>query len=89
MTVIDLQDILAFIEKDSRVAANQLRVAVEHTASMIGARPHLGIRHRRSPERRSTLVAHYPYRLHYVMRDAEILILHIRHTARRPWQGDR
>jgi hypothetical protein len=34
---------------------------------------------------RSRLVLHFPYRVHYLVRPDEVIIVHIRHTARRPW----
>jgi hypothetical protein len=30
------------------------------------------------------LVGRYPYRIHYLVRDADLWIIHIRHSARRP-----
>jgi hypothetical protein len=37
---------------------------------------------------RSRLVARYPYRIHYRVEDADVWIIHIRHSARRPWHEE-
>lgn len=36
---------------------------------------------------RSIPVRGYPYRLFYRIRGDRVVILHIRHTSRRPWRG--
>jgi hypothetical protein len=36
------------------------------------------------PELRSRLVTRYLYRIHYFAEDANVWIVHIRHSARRP-----
>ncbi|MEJ2624505.1 MAG: type II toxin-antitoxin system RelE/ParE family toxin [Pseudolabrys sp.] len=74
----------AYIAKDNAQAAHRVRQAIFATIALVAARPRIGIRNARAPELRSHLVAHYPYRVHYSIGDEEIIILHVRHGARRP-----
>ena len=84
----DLRDILDYIKQDNAGAADKARRAIAHTIAVLASRPHLGIRNARAPELRSLLVARYPYRIHYLVKDNDVWIVHIRHTARRPWLAD-
>ena len=62
-----------------------MRRAILNTLKLIAERPYLGIRNARAANLRSRLVGRYPYRVHYLVEDAAVWIVHIRHTARRPW----
>jgi plasmid stabilization system protein ParE len=80
----DLRNILEYIAKENPPAADRVRRAFLDAAKLIATRPHLGIRNAKNPELRSRLVARYPYRIHYRVEDADVWIVHIRHSARRP-----
>ena len=82
-----------------RIAAYYLMVVDPDVARAVGARieqvidgiarnplsaPHLAKR----PEVRMALVLRYPYKIFYRVRGDAIEILHIRHTARRQWEGE-
>jgi plasmid stabilization system protein ParE len=84
----DLRDILEYIAKENPAAADQIRVAFLDAIKLVGTRPHLGMRNSKIPELRSRLVTRYPYRIHYRVEGAEVWIVHIRHSARRPWNGE-
>jgi toxin ParE1/3/4 len=84
----DLRDILQYIANDNPAAADRVRLAFLDAIKLIGTRPHLGIRGSKSPELRSRLVTRYPYRIHYRIEDDDVWIVHIRHSARRPWNGE-
>jgi plasmid stabilization system protein ParE len=84
----DLRDILEYIAKDNPAAADRLRLAFLDAGKLIAMRPHLGLRNANVPELRSRLVARYPYRIHYRIEDADVWIIHIRHSARRPWNPE-
>jgi plasmid stabilization system protein ParE len=84
----DLRDILEYIAKDNPAAADRLRLAFFDAAKLIAMRPHLGLRNANVPELRSRLVARYPYRIHYRVEDTDVWIIHIRHSARRPWNPE-
>ena len=80
----DLREIMDFIAKEDPAAADRVGRAIFDTAALVAARPYIGIRNARAPELRSRLVMRYPYRIHYLVQDANVWIVHIRHSARRP-----
>jgi toxin ParE1/3/4 len=80
----DLREILEYIAKENPTAAERVARAIFDTTALIAARPHLGIRNAKAPELRSRLVIRYPYRIHYFVENADVWIVHIRHSARRP-----
>lgn len=84
----DLDAIFQYIAKDNKLAAVRVARAIKRTIDLIGELPHLGIKNARAPEFRSRLVTPYPYRVHYAVRDADVVIVHIRHTSRRPWTAE-
>jgi toxin ParE1/3/4 len=84
----DLRDILEYIAKENPAAADRVRRAFLDAAKLVATRPHLGLRNAKIPELRSRLVARYPYRIHYRVEDADVWIIHIRHSARRPWNAE-
>jgi plasmid stabilization system protein ParE len=81
----DLAEAVAFVSTEHPAYARRLRHAFLHTIRLISQRPHLGIRNERARDLRSRLVLRFPYRVHYLVRPDEVIIVHIRHTARRPW----
>ena len=80
----DLREIMDYIAKEKPVGADRVGRAIFDACALIAARPYLGIRNARAPELRSRLVTRYPYRIHYFVEDANVWIVHIRHSARRP-----
>jgi toxin ParE1/3/4 len=80
----DLREIMDYIAKENRPAQTGVGRAIFDACALIAARPYLGIRNARAPELRSRLVTRYPYRIHYFVEDADVWIVHIRHSARRP-----
>jgi plasmid stabilization system protein ParE len=80
----DIEAIFAYIAKDNPQAALKVRRSILATIELVARHPYLGIKNARAPDLRSRLVPRYPYRVHYLKRGPEILVLHIRHTARRP-----
>jgi toxin ParE1/3/4 len=80
----DLREIMDYIAKENPAAADRVGRAIFDTTALIAARPYLGIRNARAPELRSRLVTRHPYRIHYFVEDADVWIVHIRHSARRP-----
>ena len=85
----DLENIFTYIASDNTDAARRMRRAIHRTIELVDTHPYMGIKNARAPELRSRLVSRYPYRVHYAMRGGEIWIVHIRHTARQPWTGER
>jgi toxin ParE1/3/4 len=83
----DLQEIKAYVIQENPAAADRVRRAILAAVSLLSRRPEIGIRNVDAPDTRSKLVTAYPYRVHYRVRGGVLEILHIRHTARRPWPG--
>ena len=80
----DLREIMDYIAKENPVGADRVGRAIFDACALAAARPYLGIRNARAPELRSRLIARYPYRIHYFVENANVWIVHIRHSARRP-----
>jgi toxin ParE1/3/4 len=67
--------------------ASALETYIRATVARIAAMPEIG---EQVPEREGVRVVslvRYPFRLFYTVADDTVTILHIRHTARRPWRG--
>jgi toxin ParE1/3/4 len=83
----DLEEIFDYIASENPEAARRVHRAILDTINLVATRPYIGIRNARSRELRSRLVSRYPYRVHYLIRETEIFVVHIRHAARRQWSG--
>ncbi len=81
----DLDDIRSYISQYNPTAAGKVVALVEKIVTRLSKFPESG---QRSDEldTRIAFSARYPYRIYYRNFADEILILHIRHTARRPLQ---
>jgi toxin ParE1/3/4 len=82
----DLRSIVSHIADDNPAAAERVRRRILNTIELVSTRPFIGMKNARAPELRSCLVPGYPYRVHYLSGLNEIVIVHVRHTARRPWE---
>jgi toxin ParE1/3/4 len=85
----DLRDIFDYISNDDPDAARRVRRAIFDAIQLIAARPSIGIQNVKDAGMRSKLVLRYPYRVHYRVDGVDVWIVHVRHTARRPWEGER
>jgi toxin ParE1/3/4 len=84
----DLEAIAAYHHAvaGSRIAA-AIGARIEYVISRIAEHPHSAPRVLERRGVRVALVLRYPYKIFYRIRGDKIEILHIRHTARRPWTG--
>jgi toxin ParE1/3/4 len=80
----DIEEIYSYIAEKNPVAAKHVKAAILATVKLVASRPYVGLRNARATELRSRLVSRYPYRIHYLVRGQDMMILHIRHGARRP-----
>jgi toxin ParE1/3/4 len=69
-----------------RIAA-AIGARIEHVINVVAEHPLSAPRVLERREVRVALVLRYPYKIFYRIRGNAIEILHIRHTARRPWTG--
>jgi len=79
----DLHDIAAYLSEHSPDAAARVLGAIKSSVDTLNFFPQIGCvvdnaGHRRMP------VLRYPYVIFYRIADEDLLILHIRHTSRRP-----
>lgn len=83
----DREQILEYRRERSAAGARNVAVSIRKTVDQLREHPHSGHR-TENPEVRVIFVTRYPYKIFYRVRDA-IEILHIRHTSRRAWKGER
>jgi toxin ParE1/3/4 len=84
----DLEAIAAYHRAfaSPRIAA-AIGARIEHVISRVAEHPNSAPRVLERRGVRVALVLRYPYKIFYRIRGDAIEILHIRHTARRPWTG--
>jgi toxin ParE1/3/4 len=83
----DLNAILTFIEERSPQGARNVARALRKTIELIGEFPQCG---RLAGEQGTRVlpVGRYPYLIYWSVEGDKVWIVHIRHTARRPWNPD-
>jgi toxin ParE1/3/4 len=81
----DIDDIIRYIEERSPAGARSVAQGIHTAVQFIGERPEAAER-TDNPQVRVKLVRRYPYRIFYTIADDAIIILHVRHTSRRPWK---
>jgi toxin ParE1/3/4 len=88
--VRDLRSIAAYYRSAAdEKTAEGVAERIAHVVNLIGRHPYIAPRLRRRPDVRSASVMRYPYIVFYRIRGDAVEILHIRHSARRSWEGDR
>ena len=79
----DLREIRSYIAaQGSSASADRVRRHLQGRASRLRTLPHMGVTSN-NPEIRILAPTRYPYRIYYTVRGNDVVILHIRHTARR------
>lgn len=84
----DLIEIHEYIARENLTAADRVRKAILDKAETVARRPYLGMQSGSSKTLRSILASPYQYRIHYSLTADELVVIHIRHTARRPRSPD-
>jgi toxin ParE1/3/4 len=85
----EIRDITSYISAHNPTAADAVLAQIEHTIELLAGHPMLGpIKYEGSV--RMLPVRHYPqYLLFYTIEQKEIVVLNLRHAARRrPWRDD-
>jgi toxin ParE1/3/4 len=82
----DLEAIRTYIAENNPAAAGRVVALIEQIALRLGDFPESG---QRSDELDARVVfsTRYPNRIYYRVASGEVLILHIRHAARRPLEA--
>jgi toxin ParE1/3/4 len=83
----DRERILEYLKERSAGGARNVAVSIREAVAQIRDHPYSGYR-TDDPDVRVMLVARYPYKIFYRVRDA-VEILHVRHTSRKTWKPDR
>ncbi|MBM3529783.1 MAG: type II toxin-antitoxin system RelE/ParE family toxin [Alphaproteobacteria bacterium] len=84
----DLAAILGYIEDRSPSGAINVKRALKRAIDLIGEHPSIG-RVSGEGQTRVIPVGRYPYLIYWSVEAGEVWLLHIRHAARRQWEGDR
>lgn len=84
----DLVAILNYLDERSPQGARNVMRALRRALELIGEHPHVG-RHSGEQDTRVLPVGRYPYLIYWSVEGGEVLIVHIRHAARRPWKEER
>ena len=82
----DLDAIRTYISQFNPDAAGRVVSLIEKIALRLGDFPESG-QPTDEPDARVVFSRRYPYRLYYRIDGGDIVIVHIRHTARRPLQA--
>jgi len=82
----DLRQILEYLDQRSPQGARNVKFAIKKTIQFIGWYPQAG-RIGGVKETRVLPVGRYPYLIYWAVEGSEVWLIHIRHAARRPWEG--
>jgi addiction module RelE/StbE family toxin len=82
----DLDIIYGFIDRRNPEAARAVKEIIEHRIAWLADFPLIAPETSKHGVRELTIVR-FPYKVYYAVRGDELWIIHIRHTARRPWRG--
>jgi len=84
----DILAILEFIAQESPQGTRNVARVLHKTTEIIGQFPQSG---RLAGEQGARVlpVGSYPYLVYWNVENGEAWIIHVRHTARRPWNPDR
>jgi toxin ParE1/3/4 len=80
----DLVKIQTYLLRRSPKGAGAVAAGLRRTIEMIASHPRSGAS-MRSPHLFVKITPNYPYKIFYRVSEGSIDILHIRHSARRPW----
>ena len=82
----DLDGICTYIDERSPSAARSIKELIERRIASLGDFPFMAPE-TDEPGIRELTILQYPYKVYYEVEGDEVWIVHIRHTARRPWPG--
>jgi addiction module RelE/StbE family toxin len=84
----DRERILEYLRERSPGGARNVAASIREAVTQLCDQPLSGYR-TDNPDVRVIFVIRYPYKIFYRIRETVVEILHIRHTSRRAWTGDR
>ncbi len=83
----DLDLIFTYLDERAPMAARAVKALLERRIASLADFP-LAAPRTDEPGVRELTILRYPYKVYYEVADEEVWILHIRHTARRPWEEE-
>lgn len=83
----DVKAMFEYLGERSPRGADNVKRALKRTVGLIADFPHSG-RHSGEEETRVLPVGRYPYLIYWSIEAGEVVIVHIRHAARRPWHDE-
>jgi len=84
----DIDEIRRYLQKRSRSGAQNVLRSIRASVRFIAENPRAS-EETDDPDVRVKVVIEYPYKIFYSIHPDFIEVLHIRHSARRPWEGER
>jgi plasmid stabilization system protein ParE len=83
----DREAIFEYMNERNPRAAREVKAYIEKRISGLGVST---VRHRKIPKLgvHALWLGRYPYIVYYQATGDEIAVVHIRHTSRRPWEGE-
>jgi toxin ParE1/3/4 len=84
----DRERILEYLTERSPGGAQNVAASIRDAITQLGDQPYIGYR-TDIPNVRVMFVVRYPYKVFYRVRETVVEILHIRHTSRQTWTGER
>ena len=84
----DLEGIADYLATRSRQGMRAVESSIRATVALLGEFPRSGRVLEQRPQVRVIPVARFPYLIFYTVTDGMVVILHIRHGARRPIDPD-
>ena len=82
----DLTEIYVYLDQRWPDGSQLIKTRIASAIQRLGAYP-LMAQETDEPGVRELAVLRYPYRVYYQLDRDEVWILHVHHTARRPWEG--
>jgi toxin ParE1/3/4 len=83
----DRERIFEYLRERSPSGAQNV-ASIRGAVKLLGDQPYSGYKTDDS-DVRALFMIRYPYKIFYRVRDDVVEIAHIRHTSRRPWEGER
>ena len=84
----DIDEIRRYLQKRGPDGARNVLHSIFGSIKFVGENPHAS-EETDDPDVRVKVVLEYPYKIFYSAHPDVIEILHIRHSSRRPWEGER
>lgn len=84
LAIADLESIFQYLNERSPQGARNVLHAIHQAVADVAVSP-LAAPRTSDPGLRVKILGRYRYKIFYAVNDGEIEIIHIRHTARRPW----